>query len=72
MSANRFQQNKETLLFIGVGTGLIILFIINYIVIAPAVISVYSPIPLINRSNAIDTQTVNQAVGIINGIDKTE
>jgi hypothetical protein len=67
MSKIHFQQNKEVIISVGLFVGLLMLLIINLTLLIPNLMRVYSPLKNQTGQSPIDTETVNQAIKVLNG-----
>ncbi len=59
-------NNKETVIGVSLGLGLLLMALVQAFVLVPIVTRVYSPVAKIQNKEPIDTQTVNEALQILN------
>ena len=58
-------NNKETIIGISLGIGLLLMVFIQTAILVPVLIRVYAPVAKIQNKEPIDTQTVNEALKVL-------
>ncbi len=62
MFKTRLPQNKETVVAVALGVGLVFMLLINIIFLLPKIIEVYTGNPKPSTALPIDIEVVNKAV----------
>jgi len=66
MSKNHLSVNKTTLLVLLLSLLTILVLVGNLIILVPSIRDVFTPLPDVSGRTLINTQTVNQAIDILN------